>query len=338
MYDSFNLRFRIAHLKIVFLSTLTPGLTPGEKGTFPILPKKSMETPHFFHYATEGLKDDVLFGSVREFIAGINRIALCLCRLEEDHPVQVICFVLMDNHLHFILYGLEEDCNRFIENYKTTTELWLRHHGTDNGPGKIWRIGHWLIADKERLRATIAYIHRNPTAAGMAYSPSGYRWSSASLVFSDTTWISSIGRPVRNLSGKARIRLFNSKTEIPGDWTVLPDGMIWPGSFVNFTVMERQFNSVQDYQFCLNKRVEEDINQEMRASAVSLPDGEIAARARQMAGKLFGENRMLHLTVQQRLSLARILKKETGTTAKQVARIVHLKLSEIEPILNPRRG
>ena len=119
---------------------------------------------------------------------------------------------------------------------------------------------------------------------------------------------------------------------------MLPDGMIWPGSFVNFTVMERQFNSVQDYQFCLNKRVEEDINQEMRASAVSLPDGEIAARARQMAGKLFGENRMLHLTVQQRLSLARILKKETGTTAKQVARVVHLKLSEIEPILNPRRG
>ena len=134
------------------------------------------------------------------------------------------------------------------------------------------------------------------------------------------------------------MRLFNSKTEVPGDWIVFPDGMIWPGAFVNSSVMERQFSSVQDYQFCLNKRVEEDINQEMRASAVSLPDGEISARARCMAGKLFGEDRIRRLTVQQRISLARILKKETGTTAKQTARVVHLKLEEIEPVLNPRRG
>ena len=100
-----------------------------------------MGKPHFYHYATEGLKDDVLFGSVAEFIAGMNRIAVCLCRLGPAHPVQVICFVLMDNHVHFILYGLEEDCDLFMESYKQTTELWLRHHGGDNSPGKIWRIG-----------------------------------------------------------------------------------------------------------------------------------------------------------------------------------------------------
>ena len=52
-----------------------------------------MGKPHFYHYATEGLKDDVLFGSVAEFIAGMNRIAVCLCRLGPAHPVQVICFV-----------------------------------------------------------------------------------------------------------------------------------------------------------------------------------------------------------------------------------------------------
>ena len=158
------------------------------------------------------------------------------------------------------------------------------------------------------------------------------------MLFSDTAWVQSLGKPVGSLSGKARIRLFNSKVGIPEEWIILPDGLIWPGSFVDYGLMMRQFNSVQDYQFCLNKRVEEDINQEMRVSAISLPDGEIAARARTMAGKLYGENRIIRLTAPQRLSLARILKKETGTTAKQIARIVHLKLSEIEPILNPRRG
>ena len=297
-----------------------------------------MNKPHFYHFATEGLKEDTLFCSTAEFIAGINRIALCLCRLGLAHPVQVICFCLMDNHVHFILYGLEEDCCLFMENYKQATELWLHHHGVENGPGKKWLIGHWLIGDKERLRTTIAYIHRNPTAAGMQLSPAGYRWSSASLMFADTDWIRSFGKTVDSISLNARKRLFNSKTDVPEQWVLLPDGLIWPGEFVNYKLMERQFNSTQDYQFYLNKRVEEDINLEMRQSSVSLPDGEISTLARKMAGKLFGEDRIIRLTAAQRLSLARILKKETGTSTKQIARVVHLKLAELEPILNLRKG
>lgn len=297
-----------------------------------------MEKPHFYHYATEGLKDDILFASAVEFIAGINRIALCLLRLGLDHPVQVICFCLMDNHLHIILYGTETDCNLFMESYKQTTELWLRHHGNGNGPGKVWRIGHWQIGDKERLRTAIAYIHRNPTAAGISVSPAGYRWSSAPLVFADSSWVALYGKRVGEISVNARKRLFNSKIQVPEEWMLLPDGLLWPGEFVNYRLMERQFDSVQDYQFCLNKRVEEDVNLEMRSSSISLPDGEISARARGMAEKLYGVRDMLRLTAQQRLYLARLLKKETGASVKQIARVVRLKLAEIEPILNPRRG
>lgn len=297
-----------------------------------------MGKPHFYHYATDGLKDDVLFGSVTEFIAGMNRIAICLCRLGPVHPVQVICFVLMDNHVHFILYGLEEDCDLFMNTYKQATELWLSHHGKINAAGKIWRIGHWLIADKERLRSTIAYIHRNPTAAGMAFSPEGYRWSSASLMFSDSDWIKQFGKRIGDLSFNARKRLFNSKTALPDEWILLPDGLIWSGCYIDWSIMERQFNSVQDYRFHLNKRVEDDINLEMRSSSISLPDGEIAARYKALAERLFDTRKTGDLTVQQRVSLARILRKETGTTIKQIARIVRLKYHELEPILNPRKG
>ncbi len=297
-----------------------------------------MENPHFYHYATDGLKDDILFSSVIEFIAAMNRIALCLCRMGPDHPVKVICFVLMDNHVHFILYGLEADCSLFMENYKHATELWLSHHGGENRPGKVWRIGHWLIRDRERLRTTIAYIHRNPTTAGMAYIPEGYRWSSASLIFSDSNWIRQYGKRLGDLSFNAKKRLFNSKTVLPDEWVLLPDGLIWPGEYVDYIVMEKQFNSAQDYRFCLNKRVEEEINPEMREASVSLPDGEIAARCRALAERLFGEKLTNRLTVQQRLSLARILRKETGANVKQIARVVRLKKEDLEPILNPRKG
>ena len=299
---------------------------------------KIMKTKHFYHFATKGLEDDILFGSVQEFIAGMNRIALCLSRLGPDHPVIVVCFCLMDNHVHFILYGTEEDCVLFMERYKQATELWLRHHGGDNLPGKFWQIGHWPIPDKDRLRTTIAYIHRNPTAAGMAVSPAGYRWSSASLLFADNIWIQSFGRRMGSLSIYERRRILNSKTELPDDWILLPDGMIWSGNYVSTQVMERQFDSVRDYQFVLNKRVEDEVNLEMYSQQISLPDRDIKSRARDLAGKLFRCRQIADLNVQQRVQLARLLKKETGASAKQTARIVRLKLTELEPVLNPRRG
>lgn len=102
--------------------------------------------------------------------------------------------------------------------------------------------------------------------------------------------------------------------------------------------MERQFDSVRDYQFVLGRKVEEEINLDMHASSVSLPDGEVASLAKDLAGQLFGSRQIGDLSVNQRLQLALRLKKESGATAKQVARIVRLKLSEVEPILNPRRG
>ena len=297
-----------------------------------------MNDRHFYHFATQGLKDDYLFSSAVDFIAGINRIALCICRLGMDIPVQVICFCLMDNHLHFILYGTQEACQLFMENYKQATELWLRHHGGDNRPGKEWRIDFWLIRDRDRLKTTISYIHRNPLAAGMAVSPAGYRWSSASLMYSDLSWVPLYGKRADSFSLNERRRLFSSKTDVPGDWIILPDGLIWPGQFIAYKTMERQFDSVRDYQFVLNRKVEEEINTEMYGSFVSLPDGEIASRAQRIVNHLYGNQQILELDVRQRISLARQLKKETGATIKQIARIVHLKLSELEAVLNPRIG
>jgi hypothetical protein len=175
-------------------------------------------------------------------------------------------------------------------------------------------------------------------AAGMAVTPAGYRWSSASLMYSDNSWMPDLGRKIGSLSVYERRKILQSKTELPAEWILLPNGLIWPGNYVNPQVLERQFDSVRDYQFVLNKRVEEEINLEMYIQSVSVPDGEVRSRARDMAGKLFGNRQVTALSARQRLDLARLLKRETGAAAKQIARVVHLKLAELEPILNPRRG
>ena len=70
-----------------------------------IFKKKTMgtSTAHYYHCATKGFDHSILFADVREFIAGMNRIGICLAMLRTDHPVIIIAFCLMDNHVHFIL-------------------------------------------------------------------------------------------------------------------------------------------------------------------------------------------------------------------------------------------
>ena len=157
-------------------------------------------------------------------------------------------------------------------------------------------------------------------------------------MYTDNEWLLEFGRKIGTLSIYERRRILHSKTELPADWILLPNGLIWPGNYVNTKVMEHQFDTVRDYQFVLNKRVEEEINLEMHSQFVSVPDGEVRSRAKTLAGESFGCRNVIELDVQQRLNLARLLKKETGATSKQIARVVHLKLAELEPILNPRRG
>ena len=69
---------------------------------------KTSTSPHYYHCATKGFDHCVLFADLREFIAGMNRIALCTAKLKESLPVIVIAFCLMDNHLHVILYALSQ--------------------------------------------------------------------------------------------------------------------------------------------------------------------------------------------------------------------------------------
>ena len=68
----------------------------------------------FYHLSTDGMSSDILFKSVKEFIAGMNRIGLCSYLL----GLQVFAFVLMDNHIHLVLYATYDECCAFFNKFK----------------------------------------------------------------------------------------------------------------------------------------------------------------------------------------------------------------------------
>ena len=119
--------------------------------------------PHYYHCATKGFDHSVLFADTREFIAGMNRIGICLATLQETAKIIVIAFCLMDNHIHFILYGTREDCNKWMSLYHRLTMIWQKKHRDSDSVDELWEYDAWQIMDQEDLKEKIAYVFRNPT-------------------------------------------------------------------------------------------------------------------------------------------------------------------------------
>ena len=79
------------------------------------------EKSGYFHICTDGHAINWMFKDDEDFIAGVNRIAIC----KIITSISVICFILMDNHIHFVLYGSLIKCKEFINNYKRLTGKWI---------------------------------------------------------------------------------------------------------------------------------------------------------------------------------------------------------------------
>ena len=293
---------------------------------------KTSASPHYYHCATKGFDHSVLFADVREFIAGMNRIGICLARLHEVIPFLVIAFCLMDNHVHFILYGTREDCLKWMSLYHRLTMIWQKHHRDGEPVDEPWEYDAWQIYDSEDLKEKIAYVLRNPTVARMGFVPNGYRWSSASLLFSDVNAQKANSRLMGTLSTYESRNLFGTRLTLPEDWIVMPDGMIWPGCYTDYQRVERLFSHPRNYLFSLNQNVETAINQQMYQETITLPDQDVYQMAKALSTELFGKADVAVLDLESRIQLTRQLKKKSGSSLKQLARIVHVSLKDLKMI------
>ena len=287
--------------------------------------------PHYYHCATKGFDHSILFTDIREFIAGMNRIGICQTHLQEEKVI-VIAFCLMDNHVHFIFYGTREACLKWMALYHRLTMIWQSKHRESNPVDEDWECDAWQIYDSEDLKEKIAYVLRNPTVARMGFVPGGYRWSSAALVFADTSVQTAGARKIGSLSIYESRKLFETRAILPEDWIVLQDNMIWPGCYTDFNRVEKLFGHPRAFLFSLNQNVEADINQEMYRGSLSLPDSDVIQMAKEQSVKLFGTDVINSLDLTSRIQLCKVVKKQSGTSLKQLARIVQVPLSELKKI------
>ena len=279
----------------------------------------------YFHICTDGAAVPWMFQDDQDFIAGVNRIGICCLKT----GIEVIAYVLMDNHVHFLLYGTMLMCKAFITLYKRLTGKWiltkygmsdyLRHLPTD-----ILRID-----TEERLLNTIAYLDRNPLIAGYSKLPGEYPWGSAKYFFKEKD-IAESTKSAGDFTKRELRYILGTRTVIPDDWKINHAGMIHPTSFLNVRSMELYFKTPIRYSYFLAKKQEGVIEQELEHSQKTfIPDKELRLIVNKLVKDNFGADNVNALDVKSKLMIARKLRYDYASTIKQIARMLRLDKSAL---------
>ena len=285
----------------------------------------------YFHICTDGKSIPWMFQDDEDFIKGINRIGICIMKT----AVAVEAFVLMDNHLHFLLWGKMPDCKKFINLYKRLTGIWiLKKYGIGNYlhglPTEIIR-----LESEESLLNTIAYIDRNPLIAGYRYMPGEYPWGSSRYMFRDTDYGDDKGmvgvRTISSFTRREQKSILNSNIIVPSDWKVNEAGMLDPRSFIDISGQEAYFRSPMRYSFFLAKKLEGTVELEFKESQKTfIPDKELRLIVNQLVKNHYGVYGIRELGVNERLYIARKLRYNYASTLKQISRMVLLDKAALE--------
>lgn len=213
----------------------------------------------YYLISTDHLQDKIWFQDENDFKTAMNLVAVAAFVSE----IVILDFILMSNHVHFVVLTTHEDAKRFIDYFKLLYS-------------KYYRKKYWVVkflrgnvsdireieTSGESLERAIAYVHMNCVAANICVQPSQYRWGCGGLFFSQR--LMGQYKRVGDLSFRSQFSLFHTKVKLPPTYLISPDGYIDPSSYIPVTQVETLFKTPKRFLYFLSqsskakKRLSED--------------------------------------------------------------------------------
>ena len=274
----------------------------------------------YYLVTTEHLKVGLWFRDECDFRAGMNFVAIQAF----ESKVTVLAFILMSNHLHFVVQGRWADVKAFIDGIKSRHSKYLNHK---YGTAEFLRRNKVTIEEvstlNEGLEKAIAYTQMNCVAANICSHPSQYPWGTGPLFFNASK---RSGKPLGSLSKRARIRLLHCcKEDLPADWLVTEEGYILPESYVAVAFVESCYRRVSRMSYFLvnsskaKRRIEnaDDLHPAFRDQVIlaALPD---------LYRSLFGKRCFEELTPEEQTESLRQIQRRFCSNVHQIARVTGL--------------
>ena len=317
----------------------------------PFIKGKNNPIRNCWHFYSDGNSVERLFDDKEDFKDGMNRIFV----VGMKYNIVILAFCLMDTHIHFVIYGEFNECNKFVHDFVRLTSIHIFNRHKERHKLQTIVISHQAIEDDLYLKYVICYVLKNAPVGGLGYTAYDYPWGSGSLYFRGTGWwsapawtlfkkaeilvgsLETVGFNITFLSKlgvRERRMLLNTKaTDFACDALII-DGMIFPGEYVAIEIVERIFKTHKSFNFFMCKTREEDIEKiEGTLSRLSIPLQELRQHRDEICQELFSVKTIRNLTPQQRLYLARTIKSRLDCSTKQICKTCGLIFAEVKDLI-----
>lgn len=277
---------------------------------------------------SEGLEKRMIFRNRREFIMGINYVALCHLKCN----VRILCFCLMGNHFHFILSGSYQECWKFGNEYKRMCGMMMKRTQESDAGMKDVELQVKEITNMSYLEYAIAYVLRNPVVAGFRIMPHQYEWGSGDMYFR-SSYIAS-GRRADSFSIKELSRMLNSNIKIPGHYIIDESGIISPLNYIDYKAVEDIFKHPSRLLGLLSAKKETEFEIFMGVADNYTPDiEELKDSVRELIRVEFGVKAVSQLSMEQKVLLCGLMRRNFRASRKQIALITRLNMETINKVV-----
>lgn len=282
---------------------------------------------HYFLITSEHLKDRLWFRDDEDFRVAMNYVAVAAFL----SGVMVLAFILMSNHVHFVLECSREQAEEFINKFK---RLYAAYYQRKYGVSELLRRNKVDIKEinknEESLERAIAYVMMNSVAANICFEPSGYPWGTGNVLFNGNPFP---GIYLRELSGRARIRMLKSNVKMPDNYRIGTGGYILPESYVQVQEMEDLFRTPKRLGFFL--KTSSKARHRFEGGAVpSFKDQNILSAGVDLCHSLFKVNGISDLKVEQKAELLRQLSRRFSADLNQICRVTGIPYEEASRLLD----
>ena len=269
---------------------------------------------------TDHLEEDLWFRDEEDFKVGMNFVAIQASCCPD---VVVLAFILMSNHVHFVLRGTRQKVESFIRQFKHRYSI---YYNARWGVKKFLRLNGVDIKeipyDDEAPERAIAYVQMNCVAANICAHPGQYPYGSGDVFFNRRRCN---GTRLGDLSARARERLLHTNCEaLPPDWRLGPEGFILPQEYVDEQSVEARFRTPGRMNYFLASSSKARKRLESKEHLPAFRDQIILAALPDLCRSLFGKETFVELSSGEQTEFMRQLRFRFSADVNQIARVCGL--------------
>lgn len=279
---------------------------------------------------TDHLEEDLWFRDDEDFRVGMNLVAVQAACCPD---VVVLAFILMSNHVHFVLSGSRWEVESFVQQFKHRYSIYY---------SRRWGIREFLRLngvdfkeipyEDEAPERAIAYVQMNCVAANICGHPSQYPYGTGDVFFNQKKVV---GVRLGDLSARARERLLHTNCEtLPPDWRLSPEGFILPQEYVDVRAVEELFRSPKRMNYFLASSSKARKRLESEEHLPAFRDQIILVARPDLCRSLFGKESFQELLPGERTEFMRQIRFRFSADINQIARVCGLSYAEAARVID----